>query len=274
MEKITEKLQDFFANLASSGNLGRYALLALFLIVGSILIGSIGKFVFGKRSLLGTAVSSSIAIVFLYALTAVLLTIGGKYARLTAPLPFVNADETQMSFFAFSGASFTDICGHLLNMIILAFVVNLADRFLPRGKNFFIWLLFRVLTVCFGLIAHLIVTQLIWRYLPEGITQYAPVILLGILALMLLTGALKIIVGVAISTVNPIIGAIYTFFFANIVGRQITRSVITAVIVCLLVVLLEKLGISAVSLSSVGLIVYIPCGACLLGLWYLVNRFF
>lgn len=269
-----EKIQEFVENLISSGSLGRYALLALFLVVGSLLIGGVGKLIFGKRSLLGTAVSSSIAIVFLYALTAVLLAIGGKYARLTAPLPFVSADETQMTFFTFSGAGFTEICGHLLNMIILAFVVNLADRFLPRGKNFFVWLLFRVLTVCVGLIAHLFVSQLLWRYLPDGVTQYAPVILLGILVLMLLTGALKLVVGFAISTVNPIIGAIYTFFFANIVGRQITRSVVTTAIVCLFVFLLEKLGIGAIDLSAVGLLVYIPYGAGLLGLWYLANRLF
>lgn len=269
-----EKLQEFFENLVSNGDLGRYALLALFLVAGSLLIGGAGRFVFGKRSLLGTAVSSSIATIFLYALTAVLLAIGGKYAKLTAPLPFVTINNDRMFFFTFTAADFTDICAQVLNLVILAFVVSLGDRFLPRGKNFFLWLLCRVLTVCFGLIAHLVVTQLLWHYLPAGITQYAPVILLAILVVMLLTGALKLVVGFLIGTVNPIIGALYTFFFANIVGRQLTRSVVTAALVCLFVFALEKLGIPSLSIAMESLTLYIPYGAGLLGLWYLANRLF
>lgn len=269
-----EKLQEFFGNLANNGDLGRYALLALFLVAGSLLIGGASRFVFGKRSLLGTAVSSSIAIVFLYALTAVLLAIGGKYAKFTTPLPFVTIHDDKMFFFAFTGADFASICGQVLNLVILAFVVSLCDRFLPRGKNFFLWLLCRILTVCLGLIAHLVVTQLLWHYLPAGITQYAPVILLVILVLMLLTGALKLPIGFALSTVNPVIGALYTFFFANIVGRLLTRSVVTSALVCLYIFALEKLGIPSLSIATESLTLYIPYGAGLLGLWYLSNRLF
>ena len=269
-----EKLQEFFVNLVNSGDLSRYALLALFLIAGSLLIGSASRFVFGKRSLLGSAVSSAIAIVFLYALTAVLLAVGGKYAEFTAPLPCVTIANDRMFFFTFTGADFGIICGQVLNLVILSFVVSLGDRFLPRGKNIFVWLLCRVLTVCFGLIAHLVVTQLLWHYLPEGISQYAPAILLAILMLMILTGALKLVIGFLIGTVNPIIGAIYTFFFANIVGRQLTRSVITTALICLLLFVLERLGIASVGISMESLTLYIPYGAGLLGLWYFVNRVF
>ena len=269
-----EKLQEFIAGFVNSENFGRYALLALFLVGGSLLIGGVSRFVFGKRSLLGTAVSSSIAIVFLYALTAVLLTIGGEYAKLTAPLPFVTLLEDQMFFFIFSGAAFADICAEVLNLVILAFVVNLADRFLPRGKNVFVWLFFRVLTVILGLVAHLVVTRLLWYYLPDGITQYAPMILLAILVLMILTGALKLVIGFVISTVNPVIGALYTFFFANMVGRKLTRSVVTTAILCLLLFGLEKLGISSLCISKECIPLYIPYGAGLLGLWYLTNRLF
>jgi hypothetical protein len=91
-------------------------------------------------------------------------------------------------------------------MVILCFVVSLADRLLPRGKNLFVWLFFRVATVCIGLLAHLFVSGLLLQLLPEGISQFAPMVLLGVLLLMLLTGALKIPIGVLLTTVNPIIG--------------------------------------------------------------------
>ena len=269
-----EKLQELFTNFVNGGDLNRYILLAVILAVGSLGLGAAGRFVFGKRSLLGTAVSSSIAIVFLYALTATFLALGSDFSRFTAPLPFVTVDGDWMTFFTFTGKDHTAICTQLLNMVILAFVVSIADRFLPRGKNIFLWLILRVLTVCFGFVAHFLVSYLIGHFLPEGIAQYAPTVMLILLALMLLTGALKLLVGIVIGTVNPLIGALYTFFFANVIGKQITRSVLTTILLSLLIFALEQLGISTISISLESLMLYIPYGAGLLGLWYASNRLF
>ncbi|MBE6982957.1 MAG: hypothetical protein E7435_01535 [Ruminococcaceae bacterium] len=269
-----EQLQSFFSELIAGGDLVRYLVLGVILAAVSMVLGSIGKSVFGERSLFGSAVSSSIAIVFLYALTAAFLALGGKYAAYAAPLPFVTMDGDTLTFFTFGGKGFSTVFTQIMNTVILAFVVSLADRFLPRGKNFFAWLFFRVSTVCIGLFAHLFVNELLLQLIPQGIAQYAPIVLLAVLVLMLLTGALKILVGVLLSTVNPIIGALYTFFFANVVGKQITRSVLTTVLLCLLVYGLEVLGISAIGISTESLILYIPYGAGLLGLWYLCNRLF
>ena len=264
----------FLAGVFDSGNLIRFLILGVILAAGSAILGGIGRLVFGKRSLLGTAVSSSIAIVFLYALTAVLLSLGAKYARFTAPLPFVTMEGDWLTLFSFTGSDKAAISVQLLNMVILAFVVNIADRFLPRGKNVISWLFFRVMTVCMGLIAHLLVTILLGSLIPEGIAQYASTILLVILGVMVLTGALKFIVGLALGAVNPIIGALYTFFFANIIGKQLTRSVLTTAMLTLLVFGLERLGIGAIGIDFASLLLYIPYGAGLLGLWYLCNKFF
>lgn len=269
-----EKLQNFVTELFSSGVFARYLLWAVIFAAASLLLGSIGKKVFGERSMLGTAVSSSIAIVFLYALTAVFLALGGKYLSYVAPLPFVTIQGETLTFFTFSKKPLSEIFAQLLDMVILAFVVSLADRLLPRGKNLFIWLFFRVATVCIGLFAHLFVSGLLLELLPDGISQYAPMVLLGLLLLSLLTGALKIPIGILLTTVNPVIGALYTFFFATLVGSQITRSVLTTALVSLLVFTLERLGIATLGIGLESLLLYIPYGAGLLGFWYLCNRIF
>ena len=269
-----ENLQALFSEFIAGGDWVSYIVLGLVLALLSMIVGKIGEAIFGKRSLLGSAASSAIAVVFLYALTAVFLALGGKYIRFTTPLPFVTMQEDTLTFFTFGGTDFATICTQLLNMVILTFVVSLADRFLPRGKNIFLWLLFRIATVCIGLMAHLFVTELLIQLLPQGFAQYAPMVLLAVLAIALLTGALKIPVGVLLTTVNPIIGGLYTFFFANVVGKQITRSVLTTVILSLVIYALEGLGIATLSISIESLILYIPYGAGLLGLWYLCNRLF
>ena len=90
--------------------------------------------------------------------------------------------------------------------------------------------------------------------------------------LMMAVGALKILVGALISTVNPVIGALYTFFFASIIGKQISKAVLTTALLAGIVWLLHYLGITAVFIASAALTAYIPLLIILLVLWYLVGH--
>jgi hypothetical protein len=247
---------------------------ALILLLGTFLLSVFGRFIFGKRSALNHAVSSAIGILFIYAVTVVLRITGTQFSSLIAPLPFVTIYGDNLILFSFQNTHYTTICSEVLSMVILAFLVNLADGWLPRGKNIFSWVFFRCLTVVIGYILHLIVVGLFATYLPEGIVTYAPAILLGILILLLLTGALKIIVGALLSTVNPIIGGLYTFFFATVIGKQVTKAVLTTVILSALVIGLQYIGIHAISIASAALAAYIPLMLLLIVLWYVVCKFF
>lgn len=247
---------------------------ALLLLLGTFLLSVFGRFVFGKRSALNNAVSSAIGILFIYAVTVVLKSAGMQFEHLIAPLPFVSISGEQLVLFSFAGAHYTVICTEILNMIILSFLVNLADGWLPRGKNVFSWLFFRCLTVVVGYLMHLIVVWLFSTYLPAGIVTYAPAILLVLLVLLLLTGALKIVVGALISTVNPIVGGLYTFFFATVIGKQITKAVLTTVILAALVLGLQYIGIGVISIAGAALSAYIPFVLILVVIWYVVCRIF
>lgn len=244
------------------------------LLIGSILIGAVGRFVFGKRSILVDSVSSAIGILFVYALNIVLHSAQTQWQQFITPLPFITVLGDELTLFSYSGAELTAICGELVSLIILAFLMNVIDRFMPKGKNIFTWLFFRILTVLLAQAAHLFVIWLLGTYLPEGFLTYAPIIILCLLVLMLITGALKILVGALISTVNPLIAALYTFFFANIVGKQVTKAIFTTAILAGLVFALEKLGISIICIALGALSAYIPFALLLLVVWYLVNKIF
>jgi hypothetical protein len=251
-----------------------FLLIAAILAVGSILLGAIGRFVFGKRSTLNQSVSSAIGIIFIYAATIVLYSAGARFQNFIAPLPFVSFSGTQMSVFSFEGSHYTVVCTQVLSMIILAFLANLADAILPRGKRIWSWFLLRILSVILAMAAHLLVTWLFTRYLPEGLVTYSPTILLGLLILLLLVGSLKLIVGAVLTTVNPLIGAFYTFFFATIVGKALTKAILTAAILSGLVLAMNYLGCAAVSIAAAALIAYIPLLVVLFFVWYLVSRVF
>lgn len=267
-----EAIMTYFASLGL--DLNNMLVAAGIILAGTLLLCLAGRFIFGKHSTLVAAVSSAIGIIFVYALNIVLPSAGAQFQRFITTLPFITITGDQMTLFSFAGADYTLICSELVSLIILAFLMNLIDRVLPKGKNIFVWIILRVLTVVLAQAAHLLVTGLLTAYLPEGILIYAPVIILAILLLMLLTGALKFLVGLILTTVNPLIAALYTFFFANVVGKQITKAVLTTGILALLVFGLEKLGITTICIALGALSAYIPLAVILLVLWFIVLKLF
>jgi len=245
---------------------------ALVLAVGSLLLGGIGRFVFGKRSSFSHAVSSAIGILFVYVAAIVVYSAYAELTQYIPPLPYVSIEGSKLVLFSFQGSHYTAVCTQVLNMIILAFLANLLDSWIPNGKNVFMWFLSKCVTVIGAIALQLLVNWLFVKYLPQGLMTYAPTILLGLLILLLLVGALKFIVGALLSTVHPVIGAFYTFFFATLVGKATTRAILTAAILTALVFALNYIGCVAVSIATAALIAYIPLVILLALMWYLVNK--
>ena len=266
MEQLLLYIKNLNLNWQSLG------ITAVVLTLGCLLTGTLSRAVFGKRSVLFESASSAIGIIFIYALTAVIYSIGTQYIPYTSPLPFAIITSEELTLVKMTGMHYTQLCGILLSMVILSFIMNITDRWLPKGKHFLVWVFWRCVTVIGSMFLHLVVVGLMHKYLPEGILIYAPTILLCLLGIMILTGALKIIVGVILTTVNPLIGALYTLFFANIIGRQVTKAVFTTGIVTGLFYLLEKLQVAAISILPGALIAYIPFAIVLLVCWYGIKK--
>lgn len=243
------------------------------LILGAcLLLGFLARAIFGKHSVVNRSLSAAIGILFIYVVTVVIYSTGAPLEQFLSPLPFITITGESMEIFSFAGASFPAVCSQLLSMIILAFLVNLLDGWIPQGKHFITWLLFRCLTVLGAILLHLLVNHLLLVFLPEGLMTYAPAVLLCILVLLLLTGALKVLVSLALATVNPVIAALYAFFFSTLVGKQITKAVFTTALLALLVFLLNKLGVTVISIAGAALTAYIPFLLLLVSAWYLVQK--
>ena len=265
-----ESIVSFFSGIGV--DIVSFLKLGCILLLGSLIISSISHFIFKKQTMIGQAVSSSIAIIFIYVVMVLILTVFTELQFLVTPLPFADISQESIRFFRFQDAGYPAIASQLLSMIILAFLVNTVDSWMPKRKSLLKWTFWRVLTVMLGFGLHYLATWLFQKYLPQGIVMYAPAILLGILVIMLLTGALKLVLGLILATVNPLIAALYTFFFANIIGKQITRAVLTTAILTGVLFLLQKFGIVGLSLMAGALVAYIPFLLLLTVVWYLVCR--
>ncbi len=269
MNSFTELLKN---GLGASDEVASFLMLALVLTVGSLIFGFIGRMVFGKKSTLNQSVSSAIGILFIYAITVCIHSFGLDLQFLVSPLPFVTISGEHLHIFNIASADYVTICGEVLNMIILAFLVNLVNSWLPQGKKLLGWLFFRVLSVAIGMFLYAIVNQVLAALLPEGLLIWAPVILLGLLVVMLLVGALKSLVGAVLASANPLIGFLYTFFFATLVGKMLSRAMLTTLLLGALVYTLNSFGVASIAIGSAVLVGYLPMLVLLLVLWYLVGK--
>lgn len=246
---------------------------ALVFAACSLVMGVLGRVVLGKRSSLNHALSSAMGILFIYAVTIVIYTFKPwNLTQYLSPLPFVMFLENHLVILPFQGAALPEICHEVLSLVILAFLVNLLDSFIPKGKSIPGWYALRFLTVVLAMLLHLVVVWAFDTYLPDVLVTYAPVILLGILIVMLLLGVLNLLLGLALAVVNPILGGIYTFFFSNVVGKQLTKAVVSTAVICLLVFLLGQLGYTFICITQDALIAYLPLVLILLVLWYLIGH--
>ena len=97
-------------------------------------------------------------------------------------------------------------------------------------------------------------------------------ILLGVLVCLLLLGVLNVLLGLVLAVVNPILGAIYAFFFSNMIGKEITKAVFSTVLLCLLFVVLDQLGFYQLDISQSSFITYLPMTCFTMLLWYLLGH--
>ena len=238
----------------------------------SLILAVLGRVFLGKRSSLNLSVSSAMGILFIYAMTVVIYTFHPwNLDALLSPLPFANFSGEYLILLPITDIQFTALCTQVLSLIILAFLVNLVDAFMPKGQHVVTWLVLRLLALsaCMGL--HLVAQWAVHTYLPNALVTYAPVILLLLLGICLLGGLVNLVLGMVIAVANPFLGAMYTFFFSNIVGKQVSKAVFTSAIICAVMYLLDLFGYTVICISAAALQTYIPVALLLLALWYLIG---
>lgn len=249
----------------------QYVKFLLILVVGVLVLGIIAR-LFGKRSLLSHAISSAIAILCIYVVNIVIYSTGVKLDAILSPLPFVNISGDYLAVFPILTSDLYSICSQVLNMVFLAFLMNLLDSWLPKGKKVLSWYFFRFLSVVLAICLQYVINLLLGAIIPTTLAEHAPMVLLVILAAALLLGSLKLLVGGALAFLNPILAIFYTFFFSNLVGKQLRKAILTTLILTALVCLLDYLGVVSIYIASAALAAYLPLLIIILLLWYVVGH--
>ncbi len=272
-EEFSGVIQSASSLVPTDLDLGHIAKFLLLFSLGSLILSLLGRFILGKRSSLNHSLSSVMAILFIYAVTIVVYTFKPwNLEQFLSPLPFVTFFNDYLVVMPVVGIYPTVLARELLSLIILAFLVNLLDTFVPQGNSVLGWYCLRFLTVGAAMALHLLIHWAFHTYAPDILVEYAPMILLLLLVSLLVMGFLNAVLGLILTITNPFVGAVYTFFFSNIVGKQVTKAVFTTGILCVILFLMGQYGYSFIHISMTALTAYVPVAAVSLVLWYLIGH--
>lgn len=266
---------DSFIQFITNPQLISGLLTAVVICAGCFLIGCLLRLVFGKRATAVRSVTTALGILVTYILSHLLFASGSAFVSYLAPLPFVQFDGSLIRVFTITDLTSPALCYELVNLILLAFLFGLMDDLLPSGKNIFTWLLLRCVSILVSYIGFAAANSIFTHILPGFILQYAPVILIALLALFLAVTIFKWLIGVILGiSGGPILGAVYTFFISHVVGKQLTKSALTSGILYLLVYLANRFSYTAIALGDSFNLVTALVLAMLTAVWYCVYKIF
>lgn len=249
-----------------------YAKFLGILVFGFLLLSSLFRFVFGKKAQLNHAVSSAVEILCLYIINIAIYSLGLHWDVFLSPLPFIGIDGDYLNIMPILSTDFHLVCEQILKVVAIAFLVNILDDIMPKGKKLLSWYFFRLLTVVLAVGANYLADMLITAFVPETVFAMAETVLLCLLVALILLGSLKFITGIVLSFLDPIVGVLYTFFFSNFIGRQLAKALVSTALITALVALLDYLELTTVFIAASALTAYIPLLVIVLALWYVIGH--
>lgn len=267
-------MNDVIDQFVSNFDAGEFVKVILPMGLVCFALGLVFRLLLGKKSSLNRAITSSIAIIVSYVTVLISHSFEARLDNVVNALPLITLEGTTVTVGTFAGLDIPGICRLLFPVVILSFVTNLIEYMIPKGKNIFLWLLTRVLVVILSVSGYILAMTLLNFLVPAQWLQWLPMLLLAVLGLSFLLGVLKLLLGLVLSAINPVIAACYAFFFGHSVGKSMSRSLLTTLVLSGLVLLLNHLGYTQLDLAGIDPGVFAPGGIIMLIVWYIICRIF
>lgn len=235
--------------------------------------GAVFRISLGKGSNWTRALCAAVIVLLVY-LTEVLLQLFLPQIRTQLPhLPFVYVDQQRFLLGNLERLSEPALFGGLVRLMILSFLVNLLDDFLPKGESFGNWCLWRGVLVVLALALYNFICPILEAAMPALFTVWAKPLILGCWIMILLSGAVKVLMGLILTVVNPLVGIVYAFFFSHKVGSQMSKAILTTLILTAVIAVLNHLEVLVFAFGSFSPAVYAPACVITVVTIYLFDRF-
>lgn len=273
-DRLIDSIQSILetTNALIPATLEKSIILSALLIVFVLGLGLVFRLFFGRNCAVNRGISGFLEVLFIYAATVTVYTLKPwNLTQYLAPLPFAifRGDILIVSYSACSTIPL--LCSQLLSLIILCFIVHLLNFVLPRGRSFVPWLLMRAVCVVLAVGVDLAANWALNAFLPAVIAESAPVALITVLAVTLLVSLFNPLLCILFTAANPIVGLLYTFFFSNTIGKNLTRAVLSAGMVFALFYGMDYFECIVIDITPGALLCDSPFALALLGVWYVFD---
>lgn len=270
---IQNHIQSVLSSLSNS-NVTQLFITILVVSVGCFLLSGLFRLIFGHTNVLVSGICAVLGILILYCIRIQIDAYISPFSFIT-DLPFVRIETDHILLLPYTafeeGAFFTE----LFRLILLIFLFSLFEDILPEGKHLFAWTLLRITGIAITFTLFTVLEFILSTLLPGFIPENAPILLLGLLLVFLTVTLFKWLIGLILGvTAGPIIGGIYTFFISHIIGKQMTKSALTAALLLLLIQLAEYYGRTSLILTGPINMLLIPPIIILVAFRYLFKKSF
>lgn len=236
------------------------------------ILGGVLRLIFGKGSSLVCSVFACLSLALLYLAGIVIYVFIPQLRSSMTSLPFISVSGDGFYLWDIANLSTESLYPALLRLFILAFLVNLIESILPSGKKLLSWYGLRMLTVAASLGIYVGLSAVINSFAPQIYGEWAGYILIGLWLCIGLIGIVKVLVGIVLMTIHPVLGALFTFFFSNLFGKQLTKAILTSVLAICILMILYQLGFLGFAFSGFSFASYAPTCLIALAALYLFGK--
>lgn len=273
-DRLIDSIQSFLDHTTTMipSSIEEMILLFLGLMVFALGLGFVFRLFFGANCAVNHAISGFLGVLFVYATTVVVYTLRPwNLTQYLSPLPFAIFRNDILIITSSACSTLPLLCSQLLSLVILCFIIHLLNTILPNGNSFLGWVIFQFVGIGLAIVLNLATNWALNTFLPDVIADSAPVVLIAVLGVAILISLFNPLLCILFTVANPVIGLLYTFFFSNTIGKNLTRAVLSAAIICGLFYLMEYLGFSVIDITGKALLTYAPFAAALLGIWFVFD---
>lgn len=244
-----------------------------FIIAVVFILAVLIRIIADKASRYNHALASAMAILFVYMFLMLIHneSAPGFTKEALEILPLVDYKDSKITLFAFSGGNILEVFKEFLYAFILSFILIGLDDLIPDAKNGLAWIVLQVGIAFISVFLYWGVLKAINVFLPGVLDSYAPLILGCILLFMIALGVMKLILGLLLVAVNPLLGAISAFFGTSPVGKALGKAALCALILCAVAFFIGNSGLTTFQLADLNFVVCVMPMLVLLLLWFVVG---
>lgn len=248
MELIQERFLQPFITFAQSETSVEFLRNLIYLAVILCAFGILARLFLGKASGFSQAMAACQSIQFTY-LTAI-----GLYLLLPVlrnqiyPLPFIEVSMARFQLWELMNAPSEVLTGGMVQLSLLALIVNVLEENLPKPKKLLPWLLWRVISALLAIAVYSFLFLVLNAAFANLLTGVGLVLVLILWGTVILVGVIRALMNIALARVPKFLDSVYTFFYSRDKdkdkdkgpGKVLTKSIFSAIAFLLVVLVMNR----------------------------------